>query len=570
MISNKDLNYNIKNYYDFLEEKVDLSKIYNSIISMDDIYLFFLNLETMDVYCSENFLNCFDFHKHQNHNAIQSIKSIIHSDDYRKLVSSANSLIKKEQEYLSLNIRLKDISSEFSWYNIRMSLVGKDKDNEVLFAYIRLAYVKNNMDYLTELPNRNYIEDNIRNAINKYPDREFAILNLDIDDFRKVNQYYDRTFGDLALWKISHSIQRVLDTENLQLCRIDGDTFAIQINTNSEEEVKRIYDRLVDEGVKSIKIEKKKFNFTLSGGCAMYPKDGKTYEVLQNYAEYSLNNAKNSGKDTLKFFNEELYYLNYRYCRLSDIIEDAIDNDFEGFDIVFQPHITTFKEELVGAEALSRFHCDEYGSVSPVEFISIIERLGRIKEFGKWVVTKSIKTCKIFQKYIPDFHINVNVSFNQLEDNDFINYLEREIRENDFNPEDLVLEITENTIMDNTEVLIEKFKEISSLGVKVAIDDFGTGYSSLGILKEVRFDVLKIDKVFVKDITKDDFYILFLQMLSKLCKKLNVISCLEGVETKEEYDIIKRDSSIDIIQGYYFGKPRNYRDFINYISLKKC
>lgn len=558
---------------EFLEKNLNAKKLYDSINKIADNYLVFYNINDGYIYYPNSFQEKFALENRYYEDATKSLKSIIHSDDYRKLISAMTSFIDgshDKSETLNLNIRLRDASEEFSWCNIKADIIHDDtKSPSVVSILIQTATNKNYFDYLTELPNRFYLADIVKKDLKEDPRREFAIINLDIDDFRKINEHFDRTFGDLVLWRIGNTLQDVLNQYNLQLCRIDGDTFAVYIKTSDREMIQKIFDELVNSGIKSIVIEKKKINLSLCGGCTIYPKDGKTYAVLQNYAEYTLKSAKQCGKNMLKFFDENLYFQNHRYHELSDIIEDCIEDNFRGFDVNFQPHITSATGRLVGAEALARFTCDEYGRVSPVEFVEIIERMGMIIPFGKWILSKSMIACKDFQKLVPDFHMNVNVSFNQLRGNEFLLYLQDELKKLNFNSKDLVLEITENTLANNTEKLKQKFREISSMGVRVAIDDFGTGYSSLGILKEVKFDVLKIDKVFVKDITKDDFYLSFIEMLSRICEKLNVMTCLEGVETKEEFDIIKNNASIDIIQGYYFGKPQSYDEFIKYILEKE-
>ena len=225
----------------------------------------------------------------------------------------------------------------------------------------------------------------------------------------------------------------------------------------------------------------------------------------------------------------------------------------------YQPQIDTSTRKVIGAEALLRWHSPKHGEVSPIEFIPFLEENHLIIQVGKWVLEEGAKQCLEWQKYDPDFTMSINVSYVQLKENALLEYLKNEHIPK-VSAKNLILELTESCWVPNLHFLNQEFKDMHEMGYGIAIDDFGTGYSSLSHLKELPANVIKIDRSFIKGLSKGSYEYIFLEYIVKLAHIIHLKVCVEGVETKEEFDTVMQ-ASPDYIQGYLFGRPVCAREF---------
>lgn len=235
-------------------------------------------------------------------------------------------------------------------------------------------------------------------------------------------------------------------------------------------------------------------------------------------------------------------------------LNESINDDFSGFEIDYQPQVDSNTLQVKGVEALLRWKCPALGFVSPSEFIPILEDSKMILQVGLWLIRRAANDCKAWLDPCPDFTVSVNVSSVQFLNSDFINALEQILMEEDFPRENLIIELTESYVVSNIKLLQENFAHLRKRGIKVAMDDFGTGYSSLGILKQAPADIVKIDRIFVRDILNSTFDVTFIKFIVSMCHNVGIKVCLEGIETEEEYALVS-EMGIDYQQGYLFGRP---------------
>ena len=350
--------------------------------------------------------------------------------------------------------------------------------------------------------------------------------------------------------------------------RFDGDEFAVIFPGGIKEEIESFYQKIQEIYSKQQSHNNKKFYSSIAGGCAFYPKDGKCFQELMKNAEFSLTCAKRKGRNRLIFFTHEIMQNEEKALRLTRLLRESIDNQFEGFQLHYQPLIQAGTKKVCGAEALIRWKCEELGMVSPAEMIPILEENLLIIPLGKWILRQASLTKEKWRKVNPDLYISVNLSYIQLEDPSFLDYIEKEIENQYIDPSYLVLELTESYLASNFERMQKRLDCLRKMGFRLAMDDFGTGYSSLSILKKFQMDIVKIDRTFTQDILESCFDKNFIRFTAELCHNVNMRVCLEGVETEEQMEVMEK-MGLDLYQGFFFGRPSEEKEFEKYIVKRE-
>ena len=410
-------------------------------------------------------------------------------------------------------------------------------------------------DALTELPNRSFFYDRINSSIATAlrTDSKFALLFIDLDNFKDINDSYGHNEGDKLLHIAGVKIKHVLREEDT-LARLGGDEFVVIVEEiNNLQDVSAIANHIIDTLKTPIKIGNNIHYIGASIGISIFPDDSRDSNDLLMHADVAMYSAKENGKNNAEFYSKHMTENVVERVRLENELREAIKKD--EFVIFYQPQINGTDDSVVGMEALVRWNHPERGMVSPLEFIPIAEDTGLIIELGQLIFSKAIKQISIwYKKDLNPGVMAINISVKQLQQKDFITFIQKVIDENQCNPEWIELEITESQIMKDTEDTIEKLNNISELGIELAIDDFGTGYSSLSYLKRLPIDKLKIDRSFVEGLPDDEEDVGIAKAVIALSKSLNLKVIAEGVETKEQKDFIVQ-CGCNHIQGYYYSKP---------------
>lgn len=409
-------------------------------------------------------------------------------------------------------------------------------------------------DFLTKLPNRRALELKLNEVLLNYEEDAYnkALIILDLDKFKLINDTFGHVLGDLLLKEIASRLNR-FKREGLDIFRQGGDEFAIVIEKISKkEDVYKIVKEILNEISKPIDLDGHRIYITCSIGIAMYPEHGENSESIIKHADRAMNHSKMTGKNTYTIYNSSLEKSNYTYLEIEKELHDALENN--EFELYYQPQVDILDGEIIGAEALIRWIHPTKGIIPPLDFIPLAEETGLIHNIGEW----AIRTACIQGKTWHDIGFNnikvaVNISGYQFQNESFVSDVEAILKETEFNPHYLDLEITETVAMEVREDLIYKLKELKKLGIKVSMDDFGTGYSSLSYLREFPIDTLKIPREFIKDIDIIDNKNI-IESIIAIAQNLGLHIIAEGVESQKQLNFFKSKEDI-YVQGYLYSKP---------------
>ncbi|WP_281951842.1 bifunctional diguanylate cyclase/phosphodiesterase [Nitrosophilus kaiyonis] len=409
-------------------------------------------------------------------------------------------------------------------------------------------------DSLTDLPNRNLLYDRLEHAINeaKRENSEVAILFLDLDNFKLINDTLGHDIGDKLLIEVAKRLQNLIRKSDT-IARIGGDEFIIILEKIESPYVAvKKAKEILQSLSKDIHIDSYHLHVTGSIGISIYPEDGKTtYELIKN-ADIAMYHAKDLGRNNVQLFSKSLSEKIGHEHVLENSLHKAITN--KEFELHYQPQIEIDSGKIVGAEALIRWNHPKLGLLYPDKFIPLAENTGLIIPLGRWIIQEASSQAKIWNEMGFNIKISVNISIRQFQHDNIVDVLKKNIDTQKLDPKLLELEITENIAMFNIKKHINTMNELKELGFTISMDDFGIGYSSLSFLKKFPIDKVKIDKSFVIGSTynKEDESIV--KAIVAMCKGLNLKTVAEGVETKEHLNLLK-SIGCDFYQGYYFSKP---------------
>lgn len=419
-------------------------------------------------------------------------------------------------------------------------------------------------DFLTGLFNRMRCEQDLEKYITRAQavEGEGALLYMDLDDFKQINDGLGHQYGDILLKAISHSLQKIKGIENT-CYRMGGDEFIVIIPDAFYPEMDRILKEILSIFTQSWLLKGEDYYCTMSMGVACFPSDGNSVEDLIRKADLALLAAKRQGKNCIEYYSAKDEAKTCRRLDLEKNMRTAAMNACDEFEVYYQPIMDVREEGMscCGAEALVRWNSSALGFVRPDDFIPLAEYLGLINPIGEYVLRNAAKRCKYWNDMgHPQYRVNVNLSVVQLLQNDIVKKIAQVLEETRINPKNLTLEVTESLAINDMDRMKRILSEIKSLGVKVALDDFGTGYSSLNHIREMSLDVIKIDRCFIEHLGDDDFSDAFVKMVSELANTIGVRICVEGVETFKQRDIVQ-SMNIRLMQGYLFGKPMKIEEF---------
>ncbi len=410
-------------------------------------------------------------------------------------------------------------------------------------------------DSLTGLPNRFLSLDRLNHLISdaQRTRQMAAVIFLDLDDFKKVNDSLGHEIGDKLLIEAARRLQQVVRKSDT-VGRLGGDEFIVLLGgLNAAEDALPFTENLLNQLRSSFLIEGRELLLSGSAGISVYPQDGDTPSELLRNADSAMYHAKEAGRNTFSYFTEEMNRQVSRRVEIEEQIHGALAR--QEFSVYYQPKFDVESRQVIGAEALLRWNNPVIGQVSPLEFIPIAEQTGLIVPIGQFVLQQSLLQAGLWRQTVSQhFSVAVNLSPRQFRDPDLVQHIRLAIEQNDVPSEALELEITEGVLLSGHDYIEKALQGIKSLGVSLAMDDFGTGYSSLSYLRKYPFDVLKVDQSFVRDITSDPADRALVNAAIAMAHSLGLNVVAEGVETTEQLQLLEQ-MQCDYLQGYLFGKP---------------
>lgn len=461
-------------------------------------------------------------------------------------------------EWLSISGIL-DESGETTHYVAVFHDISAIKDHEKQIRF--LAY----HDPLTSLPNRTLLLQHLEQAINRTQSRqeELAILYLDLDNFKNVNDSVGHALGDAMLLEFVERIQAVV-RETDTLARLGGDEFVIIAEELEEENTPlTLAERIMGCLETPFRLMGRQFYATASMGITLYPQDGTTPGELIKNADLAMYRAKDSGKNRYHRYTRELNALVTKRIQMEADLRTALEQD--RITVHFQPRVALPDGNTTGVEALARWELPSGGMVSPGEFIPIAEETGLIIPLGLVVLEKSLNQIQTLHQAGQDLYLSVNLSPKQFQQPDLVESVDAVLRKTGFPANRLEFEITETLIMKHLETSLGNLHRLSRRGIRLAIDDFGTGYSSLYYLKRLPIDVLKVDRSFVQDVEDDPSDAKLVETIILLAKNFGLRLVAEGVETQGQLDFLNA-LHCDEIQGYLFSKPLPFEALRQYLE----
>lgn len=452
------------------------------------------------------------------------------------------------------------------WIMLTLSLIRNREDCPIYFiaqaqnitlqkkAEERLHHMAYH-DPLTGLANRNKLEQFLNHIIAsaRRKQQSFALLFLDLDRFKNINDTIGHESGDLLLQIVAERLRSAVRNTDM-VARLGGDEFVLLVTDVTKAEcVAIIAEKILNSVLSPIIIKGQEIYITTSIGISLFPHDGQTLQILMKNADLALYRSKENGRNNYQFYTVEMTGKAQQKLALQNALGHAlVKNEFV---LNYQPKMDIKTRRIVGVEALLRWKNKEYDTITPDEIIALAEETGLIIPVSEWVLKSACQQVKVWHDMgLTSLTMSVNCSSRLFQQSTFVDNVLDTIKQVGISPASIEIEITESTIMQDPENTLRTLYALKDLGIKIAIDDFGTGYWSLNNLRRLSVDRIKIDKSFVKQITVDATSAAIIKAIIAMVNKLGITSLAVGVETKEQYELLAQEGCAEI-QGYYLTQP---------------
>ncbi len=536
--------------------KTQLREALNVLEECTDDYIFVFDLHNDFYSISKRALDVYDLPDEAFANASEHIMKIVHPDDREMLVEDLRQIKDGEKDVHNLEYRWTDRDGKITWISCRGKIV--DPDTKMFVGRISRIDKKRKADNLTGFLAESMLKKNYDTRMAEETDFVGFFLIIGIDNLKEINQNYGMEGGDKALTIVSTAIKSCVQ-ETINIYRLDGDKFCVCIVGNTAQ-AKKVYRQIRSKIDELILANDYELFFTVSAGIVEVTAD-MPYEDVKVKMEFALNSAKKQGKNCVVIYDEESYGEYKKLLDIQEMLRASINNSFEGYEVYYQPIVDVATGALIGAEALLRYQCDKYGRLSPAQFIPILEESGLIIPVGRWVAYTAIKQCKEWQKLIPEFKININLSYIQIKKSNVTQDILSLIDTIGIEPKYITFEFTESVYIEDDVIVKKLIKTFNEEGIKLALDDFGTGYSNLAYLQDLNVDVIKIDRSFVNKAMQDENIYGVINHIIDMAHSMKLTVCIEGIENEEERAKIA-DLVPDTMQGYLYGRPVDAEQFM--------
>lgn len=527
----------------------------------DNIYIYVCDMQSDLSRWSKNTVDYFNLEGEYIEGAGPKWMEYIHPEDRNAYLKDIEAVFSGASTRHSCQYRAKNKYGDYVWLECKGSVISDENGKPLVFAGL-----------MTRLDNQNKY-DPLTHLLTNYEMQKYdfssgsgAILLLGINAFRKINNTNGFLYGNKVLVALSECLEEFTDKSD-RIYRFQGDEFVILSPDGSKDALCKLFEKVNDycNNIRGLK------SFSLSAGLVSYPEDGTDFNTLMSNLEHSLEYAKDQKQGWIAEFSEKISQRHLRTSRLHEALTQSIHNNFDGFELYFQPILDAKTKRITECESLLRWKTPEIQDATPYEFIKILEDSGEIREAGYWVMEEALRHAAMWQKKYNNISVSFNVSYIQLLDGEFIDKLIATAKELQVDPRLVMVELTESCNADDTKMLSLQFDKLRKLGFKIAMDDFGTEYASFGLLHDVSMDVLKIDQKFVRGLiregNKTDMAII--ENVVNMCRQLSIQTVAEGIETEEIQDII-RSIGVSYLQGYLYSKPVPAAEFEQMIMREQC
>ena len=483
----------------------------------------------------------------------------IHPDDLKAYYKNFDDMTNGVTPYHNCEYRIRNAEDEYVWVNCR-GYMTYDADGvpEFFAGYVRCMGQITKIDPVTGMWNSYVFRNDLRDMLEK--EIPGVAMQIDIRNFKRINARYGYDFGDTALYTIGQHLLNICD-KRARVYRSAGTEFAMLMR-GGREEICKLHSYIARH-MEDITVNGKSIHIDFASGATMFPQDGHFFDNINNNLTYALSSAKHTHETDIVFYSDELYEQRNRLMKLNEALRTSIANDFEGFRIVLQPVLDAKTGKLHSAEALLRWSHQDFPSISPMEFIPILEQTEKIIAVGKWVLDQVFGYIAKWNSSNTSnklLHVNVNFSYIQFSDETLKDYIISKLDEYNLPYNTLVAELTESCRIEYTDKLAEILQGFRDEGITIALDDFGTGYASLMLLKDTPTDIVKLDHTMMRTIQNRPKDRTLVEFIIKYCREIDIDVCAEGVENEEIQNIVKAAGTA-LLQGYYYDKPLEVDEF---------
>lgn len=528
---------------------------------MDD-YLYFYDIKQDMYYISEHALERFALPSNQFTDVTEAHRTFVYEEDIDELVADLNKMVSGEKDSHDIEYRWIGKDGKPIWINCRGRVI-KDENGKpkYMLGCVNEIGVRQKADNVSGLRSMHSVSETLERFC-RVADAGYT-LHIGIDDFKAINERFGHDYGNFILRGVADCITKCIGPGQEVYSVIADEFLVVDYFSESAKGGKELYNAIrakVDEF-----IEKNRYEtvFTISGGVLSCNElGGMEYQEFIKLSEFALSQAKALGKNQVYFFCEDDYEGFIRKRSILSSVRESIAADCDGFEVHFQPIVRDNQDtKPYAAEALLRYTLPNGEKVSPAEFVPVLEESGLIIPVGKWVLNKAMSFCMKVRKTIPDFRVNVNVSYVQVLKSPFIMEFFRMLKEYGMSPSSVTIELTESGQLEDSLQIQKVWDNLRRYGVTIALDDFGTGYSNLMNISDMAPNVVKLDRGFTVKALKNDFERELMANIIQMVHSLGLKICVEGVETEEELVKI-RALRPDYIQGYFYGRPCPESEFL--------
>lgn len=540
--------------YKILDE-LETGSLIDLIAPCMDDYLYIIDLKNDTLRTSQSAAERFMLPDKFVDNAIEHLRRLVYEKDRKLFENHKRKIYDGNEKRYNLLCRLMNRKNLPVWINCRGEVINDEagKPRYIIGCMNETGTTQradNISGLLGEKEMAAYLYSQPKEKLSGY------FIQIGIDDFGTINNVHGLVYGNYILKRVAECISECLSSGQRIYHLVADQYMLVDMLSKSQDDVVQLFNRIGEKIDEFIVDENYKSIFSVSAGVTDISTLAEGAEECRKKSDFSLKSAKKRGRESIYFFEDEDYKSSLRKNTILSALRSATVNDFEGFEVYYQP-ILNSADRIIGAEALLRFfmHSEEGDEmISPVEFIPLLEESRLIIPVGEFVLNEAAKMCREMQQYIADFRVNINVSYIQIVCGRMANKILTAIKANHLRPESVCIEMTESGFMDMTPCFCRFRKRLEENKIQFIIDDFGTGYSNLRYISEMNPDYVKIDKDFTaRAMSNEKDYELFRKII-EMVHSVNVKICIEGIE-KEEWAYAMKEIHVDYMQGYLYGRP---------------